>query len=258
MARRADRLFRLAQLLQEGRLVTARALAEALEVSPRTVYRDVADLQASGVPIEGAAGVGYVLRPGWRLPPLAFTLDEVEALAAGARLIAAWGGPELKAGAEAAMSRICAALGPEARARVDALAIYAPDLGAPTGPPGCFDLLRQAIRDRRVATLDYVDVAGAATAREVRPLALLYWGRVWSLEAWCELRGDFRNFRLDRMRACRLPGRRFRDEPGRTLDDARAAAPDLDAKIAAAAQHAASIDGVAPASAPGHGPAPQS
>ena len=125
--RRADRLFEIIQRLRGGRLVTAAALAEGLEVSIRTVYRDIVDLQASGVPIEGAAGVGYVLRDGYQVPPLMFSLGEIEALVVGARLAQAWGGAELARSAEEALFKIDAVLPRGLKGRAEAVRVFAPD-----------------------------------------------------------------------------------------------------------------------------------
>jgi len=217
--RRADRLFRIVQCLRGGRLVTARMLAERMEVTPRTIYRDVADLMASGVPIEGEAGVGYVLRDGHHLPPLMFTAGEITALVAGARLIRAWGGAEMAAGAEEALVKIAAVLPEAARDRVTRVPVHA--IGTPELSPqvrALIDALEAATEARERLELDYADAGGVASRRAVRPLGLFFWGKVWTLVAWCELRDDFRMFRLDRIRSA-VPGERFREEAGRTLRD---------------------------------------
>ena len=124
--RRADRLFQIVQLLRGGRLVTARLLAEKLEVSERTIYRDIADLQGSGVPVEGEAGVGYLMRDGYDLPPLMFTRDEIAALVAGARMVRAWGGLSMARAAEEALIKIGSVLPDARRPTVEATAIFAP------------------------------------------------------------------------------------------------------------------------------------
>ncbi len=126
MTRRADRLFRIAELLRGRRLTTAQQLAEWLEVSPRTVYRDVRDLQLSGVPIEGEAGIGYRLARTASLPPLTFTADELTALAVGARMAESWGGAALASGARGALAKIAAAMPAEKRAVLERLAVFAP------------------------------------------------------------------------------------------------------------------------------------
>lgn len=198
--RRADRLFQIVQLLRGGRLVTASALAEKLEVSPRTIYRDIADLIGSGVPIDGAAGLGYVMRGGYDIPPLMFTEAEITALVAGARMVRAWGGLEMAAAADEALLKIDAVLSPEIRARADAVGIHAvavEDMPAPLKRR--LDALDRATRDRTRLHLTYRTEAGEITRRHVHPLGLFYWGRTWTLVGWCELREDFRMFRLDRI-----------------------------------------------------------
>ncbi|MDJ1006689.1 MAG: YafY family protein [Paracoccaceae bacterium] len=217
--RRADRLFQIVQYLRGGRLTTAAKLAERLEVSERTIYRDIADLQGSGVPIDGEAGVGYILREGFDLPPLMFTRDEIVALVAGARLVRAWGGTEMARAAEEALMKIDAVLPPAERDRARAIEIHAvhmPNLDSATRDR--IDALERAAEDRVRLVLDYRDEAGRATERPVRPLGLWFWGKVWTLIAWCELREDFRMFRVDRIAAHREDGR-FRPEPGKRLAD---------------------------------------
>ena len=219
--RRADRLFQIVQFLRGGRLMTARALAERLEVTPRTIYRDVADLMATGVPIEGEAGVGYVMRSGYDMPPLMFTSAEILALVTGARLARAWGGAEMASAAEEAIVKIEAVLPDSLRARAEGVPIHAfrmPDL-----PPEVrilIDRIEAATTARNRLILDYADVEGAETERTIRPLGLWFWGKVWTVVSWCELRNDFRMFRLDRIRSCSV-GEPFRDEPGKRLVDFR-------------------------------------
>ncbi|MCT4683492.1 MAG: YafY family transcriptional regulator [Roseicyclus sp.] len=216
--RRADRLFQIVQHLRGGRLVTAQALAERLEVSTRTIYRDIADLQGTGVPIEGEAGVGYIMAAGFDLPPLMFTRDEVTALVAGARLLQAFGGAEMGRAAEEALVKIRAVL-PEAEqgpAREVALAAIGIGFDAPLRAR--LDALQSAIDGSLRLHLDYRDEAGRPSARSVRPLGQLFWGKVWTLIAWCELREDFRMFRADRIEAM-TPGDRVRPERGKRLVD---------------------------------------
>lgn len=205
------------QYLRGGRLVTAGQLAERLEVSQRTIYRDVADLIGSGVPIEGEAGVGYVMRQGYDLPPLMFTRDEVAALVAGARLVRAWGGTAMAEAAQEALVKIEAVLPETARARAGEVPVYAMQA------PEMTDTLRalldrvEAMADaRKAAEIAYCDEAGSETRRRIRPLGLFFWGKVWTLVAWCELRGDFRMFRIDRIAAIESAGR-FRAERDKSL-----------------------------------------
>lgn len=215
--RRADRLFQIVQHLRGGRLVTARQLSEWLEVSERTIYRDVADLQASGVPVEGEAGVGYVMRGGFELPPLMFSRDEIVALVAGARLIRAWGGAAMARGAEEALIKINAVLPEEERQRAEAVQIHSIAYEMTDDLRERLDQVERAVEERQVLTLAYVDGDGAATGRDVQPLGLWFWGKVWTLVGWCELREDFRMFRLDRIEALTLAERRFRPERAKSL-----------------------------------------
>lgn len=217
--RRADRLFQIVQYLRGGRLVRARQLSQWLEVSERTIYRDIADLQASGVPIDGEAGVGYILRDGYDLPPLMFSRDEIVALVAGARLIRAWGGAEMARAAEEALIKIDAVLPDKAREKAGQVEVHAL---APEMTPEVrerIDLLEAASGARKRMKIAYLDADEAKTERIVRPLGLWFWGKVWTLVAWCELRDDFRTFRLDRIAELTETGDTFRSEPGKTLRD---------------------------------------
>lgn len=217
--RRADRLFQIVQLLRGGRLVTARILADKLEVSERTIYRDIVDLQGSGVPVEGEAGVGYIMRDGYDLPPLMFTRDEISALVAGARMMRAWGGVSMARAAEEALVKIGAVLPDSKRSTVEATAIFAPSFEFAEAQRETLDVLDRAIDAKLRLAMDYSDVNGSATERTVRPLGLYFWGKVWTLLAWCELREDFRGFRVDRIASTQSDGTRFKDERGKKLVD---------------------------------------
>lgn len=216
--RRADRLFRIVQLLRGRRLTTAQQLADWLEVSQRTIYRDVRDLSISGVPIEGEAGVGYRLRAGFELPPLMFDADEAEALVAGLRMVRAWAGPNLSRAAALAQAKIASALPSERRALLERTKLFAPS-GASGADRAHLDVLHRAIAERTILALDYRDAGERASVRRVWPLGLNYWGKVWTLAAWCELRQDFRDFRIDRMVGLSDAGERFPDTAGRRLAD---------------------------------------
>lgn len=217
--RRADRLFHIIQLIRGRRLTTASYLAQRLEVSERTIYRDVADLQAQGVPLEGEAGVGYRLGAGFDLPPMMFTQDEAKALVASVRMAQAWLDPALATGAEDALGKILSVLPIDARVAAEALAVYAPTGGLPQPAQRTLQTLREAAQERRKVFINYRDLAEQASERTVRPLGCFYWGKVWTLAAWCEQRSDFRSFRVDRVTYVRRLDERFRDEPGRTLAD---------------------------------------
>jgi predicted DNA-binding transcriptional regulator YafY len=200
--RRADRLLRIIDMLRGGRLTTAAQMARTLEVSPRTIYRDVADLMANRVPIEGEAGLGYVMRGGYDLPPVMLTAGEVVALVGGARLIRAWGGTAMARAADSALDKIAAVLPDPQAARAGSVFLDAvrPDAMDPR-EADLIDRAEAATAAGLSLTLDYRDAAGVVTRRDVRPLGLWFWGRVWTLVAWCELRGDFRMFRTDRIAA---------------------------------------------------------
>lgn len=215
--RRADRLFRIVQHLRGGRLVTARQLSEALEVSERMIYRDIVDLQASGVPVEGEAGVGYVMHGGFELPPLMFSRDEIVALVAGARLIRAWGGAMMAHGAEEALIKIAAVLPEAERARAAAVQVHSMAPGMTDALRATVDEIEAAVERRGVLAVRYADATGAATERRLRPLGLFFWGKVWTLVAWCELRNDFRMFRLDRIQRMAATGETFRAEEAKSL-----------------------------------------
>lgn len=217
--RRADRLFQIVQYLRGGRLVTAAKLAEWLEVSERTIYRDIADLQGSGVPIEGEAGVGYVMRAGYDLPPLMFNRDEVVALVAGARLIRAWGGAEMARAAEEALVKIEAVLPEAERSRANQIEIHAIASEMTPEVRALIDSLNAAVEARSRLALSYSDEKAQETERIIRPLGLWFWGKVWTLIAWCELRGDFRMFRLDRFLSVEGTDTTYKPERGRTLAD---------------------------------------
>ncbi|MFN3415562.1 MAG: helix-turn-helix transcriptional regulator [Caldimonas sp.] len=217
--RRADRLFELVQLIRGRRLSTAAWLAQRLEVSERTIYRDVADLQAQGVPIEGEAGVGYRLGSGFDLPPLMFTATEAQALVASVRMAQGWMGPQLARGAEGALSKILAVLPGLERAAAESVPLYAPEVAIDATTRAHLESAQHAAEQRHKLHIRYRDLKDQTSERVVRPLACTYWGRLWTLTAWCESREDFRTFRVDRIEHLEPLNERFRDEPGKTLAD---------------------------------------
>ncbi len=215
--RRADRLFQIVQLLRGRRVVTAADLAQELEVSARTVYRDVADLMASGVPIEGEAGVGYCLPRGFDLPPLMFDEDEIGALVLGMRMVEAWGSRTLAQRARSVLAKVETALPERLRPRLEAVAMFVPpDL--PVEERDRVELFRQGVDTRHKVRFAYEDRKGAQSRRTVRPLGLAFWGTTWTAAAWCELRSDFRHFVPQRMTGLELLDETFEHEPGRDLD----------------------------------------
>ncbi|MFL5253379.1 MAG: helix-turn-helix transcriptional regulator [Rhodopila sp.] len=208
--RRGDRLFDVIQNLRTAPgPVTARALAARLEVNLRTVYRDIATLQARRVPIEGEPGVGYVLKHGFDLPPLMFTLDEIEAIAVGARMLSRTGDHGLQTAAGSVLSKLTVALPEALRGHLAAPPVYVSTRGAP--PPEIADLsaVRAAIRDERKVQIGYRDEKDEQTVRTIWPVALAYYADATLIGAWCELRQDFRHFRADRVRDMRILDQRF-------------------------------------------------
>jgi predicted DNA-binding transcriptional regulator YafY len=217
--RRADRLFQIVQTIRGRRLTTAAHLAQRLAVSERTVYRDVADLQAQGVPIEGEAGVGYRLGKGFDLPPLMFTTEEAQALVAAVRVAQTWLDPALAAASADALSRVMSVLPSAARAAAESLLVIVPNFGLEPGTQRLLQQLREAAQAKHLVHMTYRDAADKPTERTVRPLGVFYWGAVWTLGAWCETREAFRSFRVDRIETLDVLERHFADEPGKTLAD---------------------------------------
>jgi predicted DNA-binding transcriptional regulator YafY len=217
--RRADRLFQIVQFIRGRRLSTAAELAHRLEVSERTVYRDIADLQHQGVPIEGEAGVGYRLGAGFDLPPLMFSHDEARALVASVRLAQPWLDAELAAQARIALGKILSVLPGAARAAAESLAVFAPPVGLDAAAQAHLQILREAVQSRERLRIRYVDLAQRSSERVVRPLGCFHWGSVWTLACWCETRQAFRSFRIDRLQVVEALQTHFADEPGRTLAD---------------------------------------
>lgn len=210
--RRADRLFQLVQYLRTRRAATGQQIADELRVSVRTIYRDIIDLQTSGIPIRGEAGVGYRLERGFELPPLTFTSEELEGLALGARIVAAWGDPDLASAVNSAMTRIEAVLPTALRKVLIDTPLFAPQFQSRAGMSREVATIRRAIGEHRVLRLRYVRADGDETERDIRPLGLHFWGNKWTVAAWCELRNDYRSFRPDRMSAVELLDRSFDSE----------------------------------------------
>ena len=213
--RRSSRLFELIQILRGASApMTADALAQQLEVSVRTIYRDISALQAMRTPIEGEAGVGYIMRRGYDLPPLNFDGEELEALHVGLSMLVRTGDSALQAAAQ----RICRKI--DALRDEDPSWLQVAPWGAPPDDPdrGCVRLgdLRQAVREERKLRLTYRNGADVETQRIVRPVAMVYHLECTMLAAWCELRGGFRHFRSDRIWGCELLEERF-SEHGATL-----------------------------------------
>lgn len=211
--RKASRLFEIIQILRLARHpITAAEIAGRLEVTVRSIYRDIAALQAMRVPVEGERGIGYILRPGFDLPPLMFTIEETEAVVLALALLERTGDAELKAAARRVGDKIAGAVPPPLRRTLSARALHA--WGAAPPEPGGIDLsaVRRAIRDEEKLLIDYRDEYGRASERVIRPIALIYYSERANVVAWCELRTAIRNFRTDRVEACAPTGQHFRGE----------------------------------------------
>ncbi|HTC19605.1 MAG TPA: WYL domain-containing protein, partial [bacterium] len=194
-------------------------LATELEVSPRTVYRDIADLMASGIPVSGEAGMGYLLGKDLEMPPLALNAEEVEALVMGGRMVRAWAGADMAKAASSALTKIEASL-PESKLKHGrSTSFYAPRFPHQEELTSRLKPLRDACRKKQKLGFEYRSLDGHVTRRTVRPLSLVLLGRVWILAAWCEDREDFRSFQVDRISQLRATGRFFKEEPGKTLKD---------------------------------------
>jgi predicted DNA-binding transcriptional regulator YafY len=220
--RRTDRLYDLIQILRDGRLHRAGEMAAVLHVSERTIWRDMATLTASGMPLEGERGVGYILRSPITLPPMILSAVELAALRAGLRHVAD--------GPDASLARAARGIAAKVAAVTPVLGtddpLDTPSRDTPRAAPH-MPILRAAIRGRERLAISYLDAAGRQTHRDIRPLQLAFWGRVWSLAAWCEAHG-FQQFRVDRIIAIDATGEVFADEAGKTLQDYLAAIGDED------------------------------
>jgi predicted DNA-binding transcriptional regulator YafY len=215
--RKSERLFKLVTLLQGRRTaITAQALADELGVAVRTVYRDIQALILSGVPIDGEAGVGYLLRAGFDLPPLMFQSEEVTALLVGSRMVQAWTDPDLAQAAKQAEAKILAVLTPQMLIGVSRLPYRIPVYER--SESGIHKLLRKACEGRQKASIAYRDMNGQDSARTLWPLGMVGWGDHWTLLAWCEKRDAYRNFRFDRIRDIMLLPEHYPLHPQRNLE----------------------------------------
>lgn len=212
--RRAERLFRLVRELRSRDICRAQDLADHFEISVRTVYRDIGHLQGSGLPIEGEAGVGYMLRPGFDLPAMTFTFDQIDAIALGLSFVEAAGDTALADAAGEVRAKIESSLPDPDERRLEKAPLFA---SRRDGPPMWVGEVRCAIRDRIVLRLSYTTDDGAISQRCVRPLAIWAFTDGWLFVGWCELRHDFRAFRLDRIASLDATREHFEDEPDRNL-----------------------------------------
>ncbi|MCH7958751.1 MAG: YafY family transcriptional regulator [Candidatus Hydrogenedentes bacterium] len=220
---RAERLFQLVLLLRRNRITTAQELARELQVSQRTIYRDVQSLVLSGIPVEGEPGVGYVLRQKMDLPPLMFTVEEAKALVLGARMVQAWGDPALEQAARRVLNKVRDVAPDSIRKEMDENTLFVPGFHVDPSLRATLSSIREAVEGTRKVRYAYTRYDGTNSTRTVHPLGLFYWGNKWSLGAWCELRKDFRSFRLDRMSKVRVLSTSFTPRTGKDLDSFLAA-----------------------------------
>lgn len=215
---RSERLAEIVEIVRDGRLHLARDIANALEVSVRTIYRDMDTLVASGVPIDGERGVGYLLREPVFLPPMALSFTELEALSLGMSIVQAAADTELQEAAKRVIDKV----GQHASNRRQAPKSWGFGVYAFERAQEGFrhmPLIRRAIREGLKLKIDYCSLDERTSTRVIRPLQMEYWGRVWTCSAWCELRKDFRVFRIDKTAACEPTGERFQAEAGKTIED---------------------------------------
>ncbi|WP_299879265.1 YafY family protein [uncultured Cocleimonas sp.] len=217
--RRADRLFQIVQFLRTRRVTTAAWLAERLEVSERTIYRDIKDLMLSGVKIEGEAGIGYVVRRGFDLPPLMFSKEEISALTLGARLVDSWADPELATAAQSVLSKIETVLPADLKSSLDETKMFSPYMRIHPKVASMMTQVRKAADNRFKLSMQYTRADGTASERTIWPLGLFFWGSIWTIGAWCELRQEFRVFRLDRIQVLKVLADSYPHEKGKTLED---------------------------------------
>lgn len=209
--KKPERLLQLMTILRGRRTsITAEQLAEKLSVSERTVYRDIQSLISTGVDIDGEAGVGYRLRPGDSLPPLMFNESEIEALMLGIRLVKSWSDDQLGASADKALQKIRASLPDKLLHELEHrhTTFIVPDY-MKKQKVKYSDVIRQAIAEKRIVTLDYTTEENIFSTRNIQPLGMIFWGAAWTLAAWCELRNDYRLFRLDRIKRCHITDSTF-------------------------------------------------
>ena len=218
---RSSRMFEIIQLLRSARRsMTAADLADELEVTKRTIYRDILALQSMRVPIDGEAGIGYIMRPGFDLPPLMFTAEEAEAIAVGMSLLGRTGDAGLEKAARNVVRKISDVMHSDDQNRNESAALSESVFasGRHEIPASGIDtrILRQAVRAEEKLQIEYTDLQLRNTTRVILPLAVIYYVDAVILAAWCELRDDFRHFRIDRIKAC-LPNKTFFTENGNNL-----------------------------------------
>ena len=215
--RRADRLFQIIQLLRNHKWMTAEQIAQRLEVSTRTIYRDMDDLSLSGVPIIAEAGIGYMLDRAYNLPPITFSEAELESMLLGARMVQAWSDRQMAAQATYAIERIVSVLPDHLKTAMESIDILVPAFHIFSDVAQNMPLFRSAIKQQHKIFIQYKTAEGVVSERIIWPLGLFFWGNVWTLVAWCELRQDYRQFRLDRLLQFENTKEKYHAEKHQTL-----------------------------------------
>ena len=218
--RKAERLNEIVHHLRRmHQAVTAETLAALFEVSPRTIYRDIQDLMDSGIPITGEAGVGYVIDKHYHLPPIMFDADEIEAIALGIGMVSNWTDAAFARKAKSAYEKIQATLTAPMIHELTQISTFSAPSRYKIPWKVNFTEVRECIRRKQFVTFSYLDLSDQVTERTIRPLALISFSPIWLLAGWCEMRQNFRNFRLDRISDFSVSPQRFRDEKGKALSD---------------------------------------
>jgi len=218
--RKAERLNEIVHHLRRmHQAVTADTLAALFEVSPRTIYRDIQDLMDSGIPITGEAGVGYVIDKQYHLPPIMFDADEIEAIALGIGMVSNWTDAAFARKAKSAYEKIQATLTAPMVQELTQISTFSAPSRYKIPWKVNFTEVRECIRRKQFVTFSYLDLSDQVTERTIRPLALISFSPIWLLAGWCEMRQNFRNFRLDRISDFSVSPQRFRDEKGKALSD---------------------------------------
>jgi predicted DNA-binding transcriptional regulator YafY len=216
--RKAERLNEIVHYLRRmHHAVTAQTLAVHFEVSTRTMYRDIQDLQDNGVPILGEAGVGYMIDKHYHLPPVMFDADEIEAIALGISMVRNWTDQSFAQKAESAYRKIQATLSAQMLHELTQISTFSAPSHYKIPWEISFTEVRECIRRKQFVTFIYLDLNEKQSERTIRPLALTSFSPVWLLTGWCELRQDFRNFRIDRISQFRQLDKRFKDETSKSL-----------------------------------------
>lgn len=214
---RIERLLKITHLLSSKKVTTARQLAASLCVSERTIYRDIQTLTLSNVPILGEPGLGYQLMKGYQVPPIMFNQQELSALLLGARFIEASADSGLVKAASEAIKKIGKVIPDHLQKELKRNELFALDFRITTQERKNMQLVRESIYQRKYIKLYYTDEKQCGTERLIRPLGLFYWGKIWTMVAWCELREDFRQFRVDRIQKVKALSQRYEEEKEKSL-----------------------------------------